>query len=73
MTKPTDPLTLKEVQTAAAHFFELFEEVLDQAPPNTSIEDALKFSETIFAYAHTLRSVEAREGTAPFGFNKKEQ
>lgn len=75
MTSPkkTDPLTLAEVRHAATIFFELFDEVLAQAPEGTSIEDALKLSESIFAYAHRLRVLDAEADSAvPFGFNKKE-
>ena len=71
--KKTDPLTAEEVRAAAEHFFGLFDEVLAQAPEGTTIEDALKLSESIFAYAHRLRAKEIEdEATAPFGFNKKE-
>ena len=72
MIKPTDPLTRQEVATAASTFFGLFEEVLDQAPPNTSIEDALKMCETIFMLAHKLRSQAKTEDSLSFGFNKKD-
>lgn len=76
MTKPkkTDPLTAKEVEHAATLFFDLFDEVLAKAPEGTSIEDAIKLSESIFTYAHKLRVIEAEESnSAPFGFNKKEE
>ncbi len=70
--KKTDPLTVQEVAEAADIFFELFDEVLDRCPENTSIEDALKLSESIFAYAHQRRSLDAEEEVATsFGFNKK--
>lgn len=73
MTKPTEPLTREEVATAAELFFELFDVVLDQAPSNTSIEEALKMSESIFNLAHKLRSIGAEvDASAKFGFNKKE-
>ena len=69
--KKTDPLTAKEVRAAATIFFELFDEVLAQAPEGTSIEDAIKLSESIFGYAHKLRAINAEENAlAPFGFNK---
>lgn len=69
--KKTDPLTPQEVATAAEIFFELFDEVLDRCPGETSIEDAIKLSESIFAYAHKLRAISAEENAlAPFGFNK---
>lgn len=69
--KKTDPLTVEEVANAANIFFELFHEVRKIAPPDTSIEDAIKLSESIFAYAHKLRAIEAQENSsAPFGFNK---
>ena len=71
--KKTDPLTAQEVATAAEIFFELFDEVLDRCPEDTSIEDAIKLSESIFAYAHKLRAIDALENSsAPFGFNKKD-
>ena len=71
--KKTDPLTAQEVANAADIFFELFDEVLAKAPEGTSIEDAIKLSESIFAYAHKLRAIEALEdSSAPFGFNKKD-
>ena len=71
--KKTDPLTYSEVFDAAHDFFELFEAVIANAPHGTTLEDAIKFSESIFAYAHQLRAIEAEEDqTAPFGFNKKE-
>ena len=75
MTKPkkTDPLTAAEVETAAELFFELFDVVLAKAPEGTSIEDALKLSESIFAYAHKRRALDTEaDAAAPFGFNKKE-
>ena len=75
MTKPkkTDPLTQAEVYYAASKFFELFDEVLAQAPEGTSIEDAIKRSESIFAYAHKLRALDTEaDAGVPFGFNKKE-
>tara|TARA_Y100000004_G_scaffold197227_1_gene270545 strand:+ start:3519 stop:3758 length:240 start_codon:yes stop_codon:yes gene_type:complete len=71
--KKTDPLTTEEVKAAADYFFELFNEVLIQAPEGTSIEDAIKLSESIFAYAHKQRAIQIEEdSSAPFGFNKKE-
>lgn len=75
MTKPkkTDPLTAKEVSDAATAFFELFYEVLDQAPEGASIEDVIKLSESIFAYAHKRRALDIEgDAAVPFGFNKKE-
>lgn len=72
LPKPTDPLTVDEVQEAAELFFELFHEVLKAAPPNTSIENAIKLSESIFGFAHKLRAIDREEQqSAPFGFNKK--
>ena len=71
--KKTDPLTVQEVAKAAGIFFELFDAVLDRCPEGTSIEDALKLSESIFAYAHKLRAIDLEENSsAPFGFNKKD-
>ena len=71
--KKTDPLTAAEVETAAELFFELFDVVLAKAPEGTTIEDALKLSESVFAYAHKRRALDAEADTAaPFGFNKKE-
>ena len=71
--KKTDPLTAQEVAKAADIFFDLFDEVLAKAPEGTSIEDAIKLSESIFAYAHKLRAIDALENSsAPFGFNKKD-
>lgn len=73
MTKRSDPLTREEVAKASETFFELFATVLDGAPEGTSIEDALKMSETIFTLAHKLRSDDIYEDKlASFGFNKKE-
>jgi len=74
MTTPrkTDPLNPAEVEAAADCFFELFDVVLSRAPEGTSIEDAIKLSESIFAYAHKRRALAKEEGiTAPFGFNRK--
>ena len=74
MTKPkkTDPLTAAEVEAAAESFFELFDVVLDKAPEGTSIEDAIKLSESVFTYAHKRRSIDAQGDTfASFGFNKQ--
>ena len=74
MTAPrkTDPLSPAEVEAAADCFFELFDVVLSRAPEGTSIEDAIKLSESIFAYAHKSRALAKEEGiTAPFGFNRK--
>ena len=69
--KKTDPLTIAEVETAAELFFELFDVVLAKSPEGTSIEDALKLSESIFAYAHKRRALDLKEdSSAPFGFNK---
>ena len=69
--KKTDPLTAKEVKHAAILFFDLFEEVMTYAPEGTTIEDNLKFCESVFAYAHKLRAIDALENSsAPFGFNK---
>lgn len=72
MTTPkrTDPLAPAEVEAAAECFFELFDVVLDKAPEGTSIEDAIKLSESIFAYAHKRRATADTEN-GPFGFNKK--
>ena len=75
MTKPkkNDPLTAEEVSVAAEIFFELFDIVLAQSPEGTSIEDAIKLSESIFAYAHKRRALDIKADAAvPFGFNKKE-
>ena len=75
MTKPkkTDPLTTAEVEVAADLFFELFDVVLSKAPEGTSIEDALRLSESVFAYAHKRRALDIEaDATVPFGFNKKE-
>ena len=69
--KKTDPLTAEEVSTAAEIFFELFDIVLAQSPEGTSVEDAIKLSESIFTYAHKLRAIDAEaNSSAPFGFNK---
>ena len=66
-------MTAQEVAKAADIFFDLFDEVLAKAPEGTSIEDAIKLSESIFAYAHKLRAIDALENSsAPFGFNKKD-
>ena len=75
MTKPkkTDPISPAEVEKAAEHFFELFDIVLSKAPEGTSIEDAIKLSESIFAYAHKRRALDIdADAPVPFGFNKKE-
>ena len=72
--KKNDPLSPAEVEAAADCFFELFDVVLKRAPEGTTIEDALKLCESIFAYAHKRRTLAKEEGvTAPFGFNKKEE
>ena len=71
--KKTDPISPAEVGQAAEHFFELFDIVLSKAPEGTSIEDAIKLSESIFAYAHKRRALDTdADGHVPFGFNKKE-
>jgi hypothetical protein len=71
--KRTDPLTREEVIKASETFFELFSVVLDDAPEGTSIEDALKMSESIFVLAHKLRSDNIAEDLKDkFGFNKGE-
>lgn len=70
MPSPTDPLTRSEVVEASDLFFDLFSAVLDRAPEGTSIEDALKISESVFMLAHKQRA-KADEENAPFGFNKK--
>lgn len=71
LPKKTDPLTPEEVSKAAEIFFDLFDIVLAQSPEGTSVEDAIKLSESIFAYAHKLRAIDAQENSlAPFGFNK---
>jgi hypothetical protein len=69
--KRTDPLTREEVIKASQTFFELFSVVLDDAPEGTSIEDALKISESVFSLAHKLRSDSIAEDlNDKFGFNK---
>ena len=74
MTKPkkTDPLTAEEVSTAAEIFFELLDEVLVRCDNRGIVpEEAIKLSESIFAYAHKLRAIDAEaDSSAPFGFNK---
>lgn len=73
MPKATDPLTREEVTAAATTFFELFHVVLDQAPEGTSMEDALRMSESIFTLAHKLRAQDREEEVlSKFGFNKGE-
>lgn len=76
MTAPkrTDPLAPAEVEAAAECFFELFDVVLSKAPEGTSIEDAIKLSESIFSYAHKRRVLaEEADPATLFGFNKKEE
>ena len=74
MTKPkkTDPLTVREVSAASDGFFELLDEVLMRCRQRgIPVEDAIKLSESIFAYAHKLRAIDAEaDSSAPFGFNK---
>ena len=58
---------------ASKQFFELYNEVTHWAPEGATFEDTLKFCESIFAYAHKRRALDALDGAGvPFGFNKKE-
>jgi hypothetical protein len=76
MTTPkrTDPLTTQEVAEASIIFFDLFQVVLNYAPEGTTVEDGIKLTETVFAYAHKRRATALEEDSVgPFGFNKKEE
>lgn len=70
--KKDDPLTVVEMQTAADLFFPLFQVVQAQMPKGSKTEDTLKVMETISRLAHKARA-EAKDKSAPFGFNKKEE
>ena len=67
--KPTDPLTIEEMESAAEAFFPLFDVVLKNMPEGSKIEDCLKVMETVAKLAHQRRAEDKL--TAPFGFNKK--
>ena len=72
--KPTDPLTLEEVQSASDTFFPLFEEVKRRMPFQASTEDTLKVMESVCQLAQKLRATEEEENkVGPFGFNKKDE
>ncbi len=72
--KPTDPLTLEEVQSASDTFFPLFEEVKRRMPFQASTEDTLKVMESVCQLAQKLRATEEEENKiGPFGFYKKDE
>ena len=70
--KPTDPLTVAEMETASERFFPLFEVVRSRMPEGASVEDTLKVMENIAKLAHKTRAESKEDGKGPFGFNKKE-
>jgi len=71
--KPTDPLTLEEVQSASDVFFPLYEEVKKRLPFNASTEDTLKVMESVCQLAQKLRMTNEEDKQGPFGFNKKDE
>ena len=71
--KPTDPLTLEEVQAASDVFFPLYEEVKKRLPFNSSPEDTLKVMESVCQLAQKLRATNEEDKQGPFGFNKKDE
>ena len=68
--KPTDPLTVDEVQIASERFFPLFDVVRDKMPRGSTVEETLKVMESVCTLAHKLRAEDA-DKSGPFGFNKK--
>ena len=69
--KPTDPLTVAEMETASEQFFPLFKVVSSRMPDGASVEDTLRVMENVAKLGHRLRAENKEEGKGPFGFNKK--
>ena len=70
-TKPTDPLTVEEMQDAAEHFVKLYKVVAKELPDAT-VEDIIKIMEPIGKLAHKKRA-DKKKSVGPFGFNKGEK
>ena len=70
--KPTDPLTVEEMEAASERFFPLFEVVSSRMPEHASVEDTLKVMENIAKLAHKQRAEKKEDKSEPFGFNKKD-
>ena len=70
-TKPTDPLTKEEMETAAEQFFPLFNVVHSRMPDSATVEDTLKVMESVAKLAHKNRA-DKKKDTGPFGFNKED-
>ena len=71
-TKPTDPLTKEEMETAADKFFPLFNVVHSRMPDAATVEDTLKVMESVAKLAHKNRA-DKKKDTGPFGFNKDKE
>ena len=69
--KPTDPLSVEEMQAASERFFPLFEVVSSRMPDNASVEDTLKVMENVAKLGHKMRAENREDAKDPFGFNKK--
>ena len=69
--KPTDPLTVEEMQDAAEHFVKLYKVVAKELPDAT-VEDIIKIMEPIGKLAHKKRA-DKKKSAAPFGFNKEKE
>ena len=73
MPKKNDPLTVKEMEEAAAIFFPLFRIIHGSMPKDSTTEDALKVMESVSKLAHKQRAEKAdKEKELAFGFNKME-
>ena len=73
MPKKNDPLTVEEMEEAAAIFFPLFRIIHGSMPKDSTTEDALKVMESVSKLAHKQRAEKAdKEKELAFGFNKME-
>ena len=69
--KKTDPLSVEEMQAAAAEFVPLFEVVRKELPDTARVEDVLKVMEAVSKLGHHKRAQE-KKVTGTFGFNKQQ-
>ena len=69
--KPTDPLSVEEMQEASDVFFPLFEVVSARMPDSASVEDTLKVMENVAKLGHKRRAEKKQNEKEKFGFNKK--
>ena len=74
MPKKNDPLTVEEMEEAAATFFPLLNVVHSRMPEGSSIEDCLKVMESVAKLGHKNRRDKAdKEKSMKFGFNKDKE